>query len=109
MRLLFDENMPGKLIPHFPADMEIITMSRRGWLGKKNGELLRLAEREFDVLAAMDRSMPHQQNLSEIDMADNVLEAPSNRISDLMPLVGDIEAALSEARPGEVARVGGHG
>jgi hypothetical protein len=97
--------MPGKLIPCFSPGNEIVTMSRRGWLGKKNGELLRLSQRDFDALVAMARSIPRQQNLSGIDLAVIVLEAPSNRPADLIPLVGDIEAALIEARPGEVIRV----
>lgn len=79
MRLLFDENMPGD---------EIVTMSRRGWLGKKNGELIRLAEREFDALATMDRGIPHQQNLSGVDLAIILLEAPSNRLADFIPNPG---------------------
>lgn len=105
MRLLFDENLDHRLKRFFGEGNEIRTVREQGWLGKKNGELIRLAEREFDALATMDRSMPHQQNLSEIDLAIALLEAPSNRIADLAPLVEEIEAALPKARPGEVVRV----
>jgi len=39
-----------------------------GWAGKKNGELLRLAEPEFDVLITADRSLLHQQNVRGLSL-----------------------------------------
>ena len=65
MRLLLDENLPGKLIPLLAPEVEAVTVAQQGWRGKQNGELIALAEREFDALATMDRRMPHQQNLNE--------------------------------------------
>jgi hypothetical protein len=35
-----------------------------GWASKRNGELLRLAERQFDVFLAVDRKLQTQQNLA---------------------------------------------
>ena len=35
-----------------------------GWAGKTNGELLRLAEQEFDVFLTADQKLPNQQNLA---------------------------------------------
>jgi hypothetical protein len=34
-----------------------------GWPGKKNGELLDLAENEFDALITLDTNLRYQQNL----------------------------------------------
>ena len=107
MRLLLDENLPRKLIPLLAPEVEAVTVAQQGWRGKENGELIALAEREFDALATMDQGIPHQQNLGEVNLAILLLEAPSNRLTDLAPLVEEAKVALSEARPGEVLRVQG--
>jgi hypothetical protein len=70
-----------------------------------NGELIEAAQREFDALVTMDRGIPYQQNLTGVDLVILLLEARSNRLADLTPLVEGAEAALSKARPGEVVRV----
>ncbi|MGH9651903.1 MAG: hypothetical protein ACRD6B_00330 [Bryobacteraceae bacterium] len=42
-----------------------MTVPQAGFAGKKNGELLLLAEdARFDVLLTVDRGIRHQQNLS---------------------------------------------
>lgn len=69
MRLLLDENVPAKLTRFFAPEMQATTVARRGWSGIKNSELMRLAQHEFDVLVTMDRGIPHQQNLEEVDLA----------------------------------------
>lgn len=107
MRLLLDEIVPAKLTGFFAPQMEATTVARRGWSGIKNGELMRLAQHEFDVLVTMDRGILHQQNLGNVDLAILLLEAPSNRLADLVPLVEKVQAVLSYARPGDVLRVQG--
>jgi Domain of unknown function (DUF5615) len=69
MRLLLDENLPRKLIPLLAPEVEAVTVAQQGWRGKENGELIALAEREFDALATMDQGIPHQQNLGEVNLA----------------------------------------
>ena len=54
MRVLLDENIDRLLKPRFDADMEVLTVQERGWKGMKNGELLRVAQLEFDVFVTMD-------------------------------------------------------
>jgi len=58
-----------------------------GWATIKNGELLVLAEKEFDVFITVDRNLEFQQNLAKFDIAVLILRAPSNRLADLKPLV----------------------
>ncbi len=53
----------------------------------------------------MDRGIPYQQNLASVELTIVLLEAQSNRLGDLAPLVEETKAMLSEARPGEVVRV----
>jgi hypothetical protein len=103
IRTLLDENLPRKLKHVLQA--EAVTVSERGWSGIKNGQLLRLAALEFDVLLTMDRGMSFQQNLSGLDLCLIVLSAVSNDLDDLLPLVPAINAALAQAQPGRVLRV----
>jgi hypothetical protein len=42
MKILVDESCPRKLRSDFGAEHEIWTVRDKGWLGKKNGELLKL-------------------------------------------------------------------
>lgn len=84
---------------------EAVTVKQRGRDGKKNGELLALAQEEFDALLTMDRSIEHQQNLEESNLAVVLLKARSNRFADTAPFADEIKAALSSARRGVVVRV----
>lgn len=88
-----------------PDGMEALTVRERGWGGKKNGELLGMAAREFDVLLTTDQGIPHQQDLSRFDLAVVVLQARSNSFEDLEPLIGKVPGLLPEARPGEAVFV----
>ena len=63
MRVLLDENVDRSLRSQFDAGMEVLTVDECGWKGKKNGDLLRAAQVEFDVLVTMDRNLEYQQNL----------------------------------------------
>ncbi len=106
MRLLLDENLPDKLVRLFAPEMEAVTIARQGWRGKDNGELIALAQKEFDALVTMDRGTLHQQNLEGIEeLVILLLEAPSNRLTDLAPLVPEAMEVLSRAKPGDVLRV----
>ena len=58
MRVLLDENLPHQLRPLFANSLEVITVSYRGWKGKENGELLRMAAAEFDAFVTTDRGIP---------------------------------------------------
>ena len=101
MRLLLDEHLDHRLKRFFGEEHEVVTVLEQGWGGKENGELIEAAQREFDALITMDQGIPHQQNLREVDPAMVLLEAPSNRLADLAPLVEKVQAVLSGARPGD--------
>ncbi len=96
MRVLLDEMLPRKLKRLLPEEVEVVTVRERGWDSKKNGELLALAEKEFDVLLTTDRGIPHQQDLSRFDLEVVVLSAKSNLISDLEPLMAEVRRRLTE-------------
>ena len=54
MRVLLDEHIPRKLRQLFESSIEVVTVGYLGWKGKKNGELLRIAENQFDAIITMD-------------------------------------------------------
>ncbi len=107
MRVLLDEMLDRRLKRSLPQDVEAVTVQERGWGSKENGELLGLAQEEFDALLTADRGIPHQQDLSRFDLTVVVLEAKSNDIEDLAPLMDQAGEALRSARPGEAIRVTG--
>ena len=105
MRLLIDECLP-RALKLLLQEHTCRTVQEMGWSGKKNGELLSLAEAEFDALLTMDQGFEHQQNLSQRRIAILLLVARSNQIEDLAPIVPAALEALGGIGPGQVVRVG---
>lgn len=104
MKLLLDECIDRKFAREF-VDYEIKTVPQMGWAGVKNGQLLALAEAEFDVFITVDRNLSFQQNLPQFNIAVIVLQAPSNRLADLKPLAPKVLAILAMATTGQVTIV----
>lgn len=104
MRVLLDENLPRKPAGHLPGH-ECRSVVECGWSGKKNGELLVLAEQQFDVLLTLDKNLPYQQDLSSGRISVLMLRGRSNRIQDLLPAVPACLASLERIQPRQV-RVG---
>jgi len=97
--------LPRTLKRLLPPDVEVVTVREQGWGSKENGELLELAEKEFDALLTTDKGLPHQQNLARFDLAVVLLRAGSNAYEDLAPLMDEAVVALSSTAPGTVTRV----
>jgi hypothetical protein len=70
-----------------------------GWAGTKNGDLLNRAGGVTDIFVTMDGKLEHQHDISVLPFGVVVVDAPSNRMSDLMPLVPEMLAALEAVRP----------
>lgn len=104
MRLILDECIDRRLARDL-ADHEVKTVPQMGWAGIKNGQLLSLLADTFDVFITVDRNLAFQQNLPQFSIAVIVLQARSNRLADLKPLVPDILAALSTAPKGKATLV----
>jgi hypothetical protein len=84
---------------------EVKTVPQMGWAGVKNGQLLALAEAEFDVFITVDRNLSFQQNLPQFNIAVIVLQASSNRLADLKPLAPEVLAILATATKGQATVV----
>lgn len=105
MRLLLDEDLRRRL-GTLLVGHEVSTVQRRGWSGLKNGMLLQCAAAEFDVLVTMDGNLEFQQDVKSLPISVLVVEAPSNRLEHLQPLVPAILSALNEIVPRTLRRVG---
>ncbi len=97
--------MDRRLKKEFAEGHEVSTVADAGWAGKKNGELLRLAEERFDVLVSTDKGIPHQQNVWRFDLAVLLLRAKSNTRDDLALLMDEVNAALGSVEAGSVVRI----
>ena len=105
MRVLLDENLPHDLIAALVGH-SVSTVQGLGWAGTKNGDLLNRAGGVTDSFVTMDGKLEHQHDISVLPFGVVVVDAPSNRMSDLMPLVPEMLAALDTVRPGKVEHVG---
>lgn len=105
MRILLDECIDRRLAKEF-AGYEVLTVPQMEWAGIKNGQLLALAAVEFDVFITVDRNLPLQQKLSQFDVAVVVLQAVSNRVVDLKPLIPEVVAILGTAPKGQATTLG---
>ena len=105
MRVLLDECVDWRLSRDLTGH-QVMTARQMGWTAIKNGELLQLAAQEFDVFITVDRNLSFQQNLAPLAIAVIVLQAPTNRLAGLRPLVPRLLAAIASARPGPATIVG---
>ena len=80
-------------------------MVQEGWSGIKNGKFLALAAARFDAFITVDKNLPYQQNSSKLPVAVLVLDAASNELQHLLPLVLALEEALVKLKPGDVLLV----
>ena len=106
MRLLLDECLPRTLKKEFRGH-KVQTVPEMGWAGKKNGELLRLAERECDVFITLDQNLQYQQNLSKSSMTVILLSVKNNRLESIRPLISKILVGLKSFQTGQVVRIAG--
>ena len=105
MNILLDECVDRRFAKELSAHF-VITVPQMGWATIKDGELLALAEKEFDVFITVDRNLSFQQNLSRLAIAVIVLEAKTNRLADLRPLVPKLLAAIEFAQSGTAKFIG---
>lgn len=65
----------------------------------QNGALLSHAATEFDALITVDKNLPYQQNLKTLPLAVVVLDAHSNALPALLPLMANLMSELSTLTP----------
>ena len=104
MKILFDESLPKPLAKEL-SGYNVSTTVGKGWQGKKNGELLRLAQKEFDVFVTADQNLQYQQNLQNYKIAIIVLIAKANRLDHLKPLIPKVLRSIPNIKMGELLRI----
>ena len=105
MKILLDECVDSRLARYL-SGFEVNTVHDRGWSGITNGKLLALAQVDFDVFVNVDRNLAFQQNIPRFSLAVILVHSVSNRLSDLIPLVPDIQSTIPSAPRGVVTDVG---
>ncbi len=89
MKVLLDECVDRRFA-HDLVGHEVNTVPRRGWVGIKNGDLLALAEKEFDVFVPVDRKLALQQDLKKLRIPVILIRARTNRVEDIRPLAAEL-------------------
>ena len=101
MRVLLDECLDRRLAKHIVGH-EVMTVPQMGWAGIKNGELLTRAQGQFDVFVTVDRNLFFQQNLPQFNISVMILQAATNRLNDLQPLMPKLLSVLPTVPKGQV-------
>ena len=91
MKILFDEGMPRALRKNL-SEHQVTRVQDLGWAGLKNGELLKRADKQFDVLLTTDQHLKHQQNLKRFEIS--IIVFPSTRIKVILGLTEKLKSAL---------------
>ncbi len=102
MRVLVNECLPRFLIRMLPRHC-VQTAQDCGWAGLKNGQLLLLAEEQFDVFLTSDRNLRYQQNLASRKIA--IIEFPANRRAIVKLVVPQLIQALDTLQPGSYVQL----
>ena len=98
MRILLDECVPWPM-HKLLAEHECTSTQWMGWAGIKNGDLIRLAEKEFDIFITSDQNLRYQQNLTGRSLA--IVELFTNDLRRILAASIDILATIANTRPGE--------
>ncbi len=105
MYILIDECLPKKLKQEL-SEYTVFTVQEKGWSGLENGDLLRVAENEFDVWVTADKNVEYQQNLDRFDIAVVVLVTPRSRLDMLLPLMPQLREILQVIQPHQIVYIG---
>lgn len=102
MKILLDECVPWPmrklLVGH-----ECTNPFKCGWNGVKNGELLKLAEPEFDLFITSDQNLRYQQNLDGRHIA--ILELSTNDLRRIVDAGPRIAVAVASIKSGEYVQL----
>ena len=99
MTILFDQGVPAPLRRAF-TNHAVSTAHEMGWATLSNGELLKQAEAEFDVLVTTDQGLRFQQNVAGLRLA--ILVLPTTDWSKIQRHQKAIVAAVDGLQPGQV-------
>lgn len=98
MKVLIDEQLPTKLKFRFlGSGHDVFTVRDMDWLGKKNGDLIKLMQtHDFSVLLTNDKNMYYQQNMNELRISMLNVNTKTNRYPDILEKIDLIKEKLNE-------------
>jgi hypothetical protein len=99
--VLLDENLP-KQLKGLLSEFNVVTVPQAGWSGKKNGDLLRSADGQFDVLLTVDKGIKYQNNFTGLRIAVVQMYVKSNRLVDIMPILRVVKDAIVSSKTGQI-------
>ena len=102
MKILLDECVPWPM-HKFLTGHECSTAQQHGWGGIKNGDLMRLAEKEFDLFITSDQNIRYQQNLAGRQIA--ILELSTNDHRRIQSAAALIQSVVATMQPREFRRL----
>jgi hypothetical protein len=102
MKVLLDECVPWP-IHRLLVGHECRTAQQKGWGGIKNGQLLQLAEAEFELFITADQNLRYQQNLAGRRIA--ILELSTNKLRRIKAAADLIRVAIDEIKAGDFRRL----
>jgi hypothetical protein len=102
MRILLDECVPWP-IHKLLVGHECTTAQKRGWGGIKNGDLLELAEGEFDLFITFDQNIRYQPNLAGRTIS--ILELSTNDLRRICAFAAAVQAAVASSKQGQLRRL----
>jgi hypothetical protein len=81
------------------SNHSVATAFEKGWSNLSNGDLLRKAEHEFDLLITTDKNLQYQQNLVGRKIA--ILVLPTTSWPKIQPHQNKIATAIDNIKSGE--------
>jgi hypothetical protein len=96
MKILLDENIDVRFKNLFKeSSHEVFTVRDMQWNGIKNGELLKLLEKNyFNCWIVVDKNIPYQQNISNLPCLIIVLNVFRNTLQQISKLYPSVLVAL---------------
>ncbi len=98
-RVILDENLPQPLRLHLD-EFEVVTVGYMGRSGIQNGELVLLADADFDVLVTGDKNLRYQQDLKGRTIA--IVKVPYTRLDQLVEMLPSVLTAIRVRIPGAI-------
>ena len=102
-KVLLDECLPKKLkyrIEELDINFFVKTTPEMGWASLSNGQLLSVAEVEFDVFVTSDKNLSFQQFIPTSSIQVVLLKAKTNTYEDLVTLVEKLSSVIKDHEPG---------
>lgn len=109
IEILMDECLPKKLkyrIQELDPKFIVKTTPDMGWASFSNGDLLTLAEKQFDVIITSDKNLSFQQSISTSSIQVVLLIAKTNTYRDMLSLVQKLTPVLKSHKPGRFLEIG---